>query len=77
MDGTPVAVVSAAAGMAGGQRAKSMMYLLLIPFGCRLVFNPEVSIGGAHTKFDETGRLSDEAAEKFLGQLMDTLKAEL
>ena len=75
MGGTPVAVVSAAAGMAGGQRAKSMMYLLLIPFGCKLVFDPEVNIGGVQNRFDDAGRLTDEAAEKFLGQLMGNLKA--
>ena len=77
MADTPVAVVSAAAGMAGGQRAKSMMYLLLVPFDCRLVFNPEVNIGGAQAKFDDQGRLSDEGSEKFLRQLMEALKAQI
>ncbi|MEM6664742.1 MAG: NAD(P)H-dependent oxidoreductase, partial [Pseudomonadota bacterium] len=77
MAGTPVAVVSAAAGVAGGQRAKSLMYLLLVPFKCELVFNPEVNLGTARDKFDANGRLTDEAAEKFLGQLMDALKAKV
>lgn len=73
----PTVVLSAAAGMAGGQRAKSHMYLYLIPFKVRLVLDPEVNIGGAADKFDADGRLTDPAAEKFLGQLADNLKAAI
>ncbi len=75
--GKPVAVVSAAAGMAGGQRSKSALYLMLIPFGVRFVFEPEVNLGASSKKLDEAGRLTDEAAEKFLGQLMENLKAAI
>lgn len=73
----PAIVLSAAAGMSGGQRAKSSMYLYLIPFRLRLVLDPEVNIGGAADKFDGDGRLTDPAAEKFLGQLADNLKAAI
>ncbi len=73
--GKPCACLSASAGMAGGQRAKSALYLMLVPFGVRFVFDPEVNVGGSGDKFDEHGRLTDEAAEKFLGQLMGALKA--
>ena len=76
-EGKPAIVLSAAAGMAGGQRAKSAMYLYLIPFKVQLVLDPEVNIGGAADKFDGDGRLTDPAAEKFLGQLMDNLKAAI
>lgn len=72
--GKPVAVVSAAAGMAGGQRAKSALYLMLIPFGVRFVFDPEINLGASARKFDEAGRLTDEVAEKLLGSLMASLK---
>ena len=77
MVGKPVAVLSAAAGEAGGQRAKSTMYLHLIPFMVRLVFNPEVNVGSAHEKFDENGRLTDQRSEEALQRLMGALKAEI
>ncbi len=73
--GKPTAILSAAAGMSGGQRAKSALYLTLIPFGIRFVFDPEVNLGQSGSKFDEAGRLTDPGAEKFLGKLMDNLKA--
>lgn len=75
--GKPVAVLSAAAGISGGQRAKSALYLMLIPFGVRFVFDPEVNLGGSARKFDEAGRLTDEIAEKLLGDLMGSLKAAI
>ncbi|MGF1445401.1 MAG: NADPH-dependent FMN reductase [Pikeienuella sp.] len=75
--GKPCAFLSAAAGMAGGQRAKSALYLTMLPFGMRIVFDPEVNLGGAGGKFDDAGRLTDPMAEKFLGQLMGNLKAAI
>ena len=62
--GKPTAFLSAAAGMAGGQRAKSHMYLYLIPFQVKMVLDPEVNVGQAQSsKFDdERSRLTDEAA---------------
>ena len=71
------ALLSAAAGMAGGQRAKSAMYLYLIPFQVKLVLDPEVNVGGANGKFDEDGRLTDETTKGFVQKLMDALKAEI
>ena len=73
--GKPVAVISAAAGIAGGQRATSALYLMLVPFGVRFVFDPEVTVGQAASKFGEDGRLADEAALKFLAQKMEALRA--
>lgn len=75
--GKPTAVVSAALGMAGGQRAKSSMYLYLIPFQVRLVLDPEVNVGDAASKFDANGQLADEAARRFLGELMAALKGAI
>ncbi|MEL7000117.1 MAG: NAD(P)H-dependent oxidoreductase [Pseudomonadota bacterium] len=77
MVGKPVAVLSAAAGDAGGQRAKSHMYLYLIPFKVKLVYDSEVNVGNAGSKFDETGRLTDAASEKALERLMSELKAAI
>ena len=77
MAGKPVAVLSAAAGGAGGQRAKSNMYLYLIPFKVNLVFNPEVNLGSAHEQFDDDGRLKDATTLDALTKLMDALKASI
>lgn len=75
--GKPTAVLSAAAGISGGQRSKSAMYLYLIPFQVRLVLDPEVNIGSAQSKFDDQGHLTDQAARDFLQKLMDALKAAI
>ena len=45
LTGKPVAALSAAAGMAGGQRATATLYLMLIPFQVRLVPGPELTVG--------------------------------
>ena len=73
----PCAVISAANGFAGGQRATSALYLVLVPFGVNFVFAPEVAVGNSGEKFDENGRLKDEAAEKFLKKKMEALRAAI
>lgn len=72
--GKPVAVVSASAGVAGGERAKSMMYLFLVPFQVRLVLHPEVNVGSAEKQFDADGRLTNEPKRRALEKLMSALK---
>ncbi len=75
--GKPVAVVSASAGIAGGERAKSAMYLFLVPFKVNLVFQPEVNLGNASAQFDENGQLIDTAKAEALAKLMSELKAAI
>lgn len=75
--GKPTALLSAANGIAGGQRSKSHMYLYLIPFGVEFVFAPEVNVGNASSKFDEEGNFTDEMGRKFLGELMENLKSTI
>jgi len=77
MVGKPVAVVSATAGGAGGERAKSAAYLMLAPFWVRLVLQPEVNLGQASEQFDDAGRLTNEARMGALEKLMAALKAEI
>lgn len=77
MVGKPVAVVSATAGNAGGERTKSALYLMLIPFQVRMVLNPEVHLGSASTQFDEDGHLKPGRAKDALDALMGALKAEI
>ncbi|MGF1554521.1 MAG: NADPH-dependent FMN reductase [Paracoccaceae bacterium] len=75
--GKPCVVLSATAGNAGGERATSGLYLMLIPFQLNVIHNPEVFVGRAHTKFDEDGRITDEATLDFLAKKMDALRAAL
>jgi len=74
--GKPVAVVSAAAGLAGGQRATAALYLMLIPsFKVRLVAEVEVAVGNAGSRFDGDGRLTDARLLAALEKQMAALRA--
>ncbi|MEM9783709.1 MAG: NADPH-dependent FMN reductase [Pseudomonadota bacterium] len=73
--GKPCTVVAAAAGGAGGQRAVSLMYLMLGAFDTKLVVNPEVFIPASYEKFDEAGRLKDQKSFEFLERKMQALRA--
>lgn len=73
----PVALVSAAAGRAGGARAQSALRLAITPFRPRLLTGPEVMIAGASKEFDADGRLTNERYMKSLRELMDRLAAEI
>ncbi len=72
--GKPVAMMGAAAGMAGSARAqydlrRSCVFLDMHPLN-----KPEVLIGQAQTKFDEQGRLTDDAAGGFIRDLLVALE---
>lgn len=75
--GKPVAVVSAAAGAAGGQRATAALWLMLIPFKVRLVAEVEVAVGNAHGQFDGDGGLTNEALCAVLEKQMSALRAAI
>ncbi|MEO1276817.1 MAG: NAD(P)H-dependent oxidoreductase [Pseudomonadota bacterium] len=75
--GKPVAVLSAAAGRAGGERAQYSLRHCLVPFRPRLIPGPEVMIAGAGKAFGPEGRLLDEKAFEFLGGLMSALRDEV
>jgi chromate reductase len=77
MVGKPVAVMSAAAGIAGGQRSTFAFYLMLVAFQVRLINQPEVNVGSASKKFDENGRLTDDRALTALENQMAALRAAL
>ena len=72
--GKPVAIMGAAAGMAGSARAqydlrRSCVYLDMHPLN-----KPEVQIGHAQTKFDSSGRLTDDAARGFIRDMLVALE---
>ncbi len=70
----PVAIVSAAAGRAGGERTQFALRLMMVAFRPHLLQGPEVLIASPAKVFDQDGRLSDETAVELLQQLMDGLR---
>lgn len=75
--GKPVALMSATAGRAGGERAQFALRLWMVPFRARVLQGPEILVGSAHTEFDENGRIKGEMYNTHLAELMKALKAEI
>lgn len=75
--GKPVAVMSAAAGRAGGERAQMILRGFMVPFQPRILQGPEVHLANSGNAFDATGKLSSEVYEKTLKQLMENLRSEI
>lgn len=73
----PVAIMSAAAGRSGGERAQSSLRLCLVPFRARVLAGPELMLAQSAQQFDANGRLINERAEKSLAELMRALSAEV
>lgn len=71
----PVAILSAAAGRAGGERAQFSLRLCLMPFRAYVLPGPEVMVAESGTAFDQDGRLKDARTIKGLQELMDALRA--
>ncbi|MDJ0638827.1 MAG: NADPH-dependent FMN reductase [Paracoccaceae bacterium] len=69
----PVAIMSAAAGRAGGARAQYALRLALNSFQPRLLTGPEVMVASAATEFDDDGRLMGERYKAALAELMAKL----
>ena len=72
----PVALMSAAAGRAGGARANYALRLCMAPFRPVIVNGPEVLVAGAAKEFDAAGRLTSERYGTALDELMAVLRAE-
>jgi chromate reductase len=73
--GKPVAIMSAAAGRAGGERAQFSLRLCLVPFRAIVLPGPEVMVADSGHAFDASGRLVAESYRKALTELMAELKA--
>ena len=70
----PVAIVSAAAGRAGGARAQYALRLAMTPFRPHLLAGPEVMVAGAQGQFDAAGQLTGPGYVKSLRALMRSLR---
>ncbi|GAA6201798.1 NAD(P)H-dependent oxidoreductase [Aquicoccus sp. SU-CL01552] len=73
----PVAVMSAAAGRAGGERAQMVLRGFMVPFQPCLLSGPELHLADCRNQFDAEGRLISAQYNKTLQALMDKLRAEL
>ncbi|MBI1418696.1 MAG: NADPH-dependent FMN reductase [Limimaricola sp.] len=71
----PVAIMSAADGRGGGDRAQFSLRLCLVPFRARVLPGPEVMVADARTQFDAAGRLTSPRYIAQLTELMDQLRA--
>jgi len=71
----PVAIVSAAAGRAGGERTQFALRLMMVAFRPYLLQGPEMLLSSPSKAFDENGNLTDEVASKLLNELMQDLRS--
>ena len=76
LSGKPVAIISATAGIAGGQLAQFSLRHCLTPFGCDVIQQPQVHVGG---NFDDAvfkdGAYVNEKGRQKLAELVAALKA--
>ena len=73
----PLAIMSAAAGRAGGERSQFSLRLAMMAFRPRILQGPEVLIGASSKEFDAEGKLTGESYIKFVTALMDALRREI
>lgn len=73
-NGKPVAVMSAAAGRAGGERAQMVLRGFMVPFRPVILQGPEIHLAGSGNAFDENGHLTGEMYVKELTALMQALR---
>jgi chromate reductase, NAD(P)H dehydrogenase (quinone) len=71
--GTPVAIVSATAGRAGGERSQTLLRSMLVPHRVEALSWPEVLVGDAENQF-EGEHLANDRYRKVLGELMERLR---
>jgi chromate reductase len=71
--GKPVAIMGASAGVLGTARAQYHLRQCFVFLDMPVVNQPEVMIGGAASKFDPAGNLTDDMAKKLIGQLLVNL----
>jgi len=70
-----VAIMGASGGVLGTPRAQYHLRQIGVFLNMRFVNKPEVFVGGAASKFDAEGNLTDETAKGLIKQLMAELAA--
>lgn len=76
-NGKPVAVMSAAAGRAGGERAQMVLRGFMVPFRPMILQGPEIHLADSRNGFDAQGHLTGELYIKDLTALMQALKGQI
>lgn len=71
--GKPVAIMSASVGMLGGARAQYHLRQALVFLDAYPINHPEIMVAFAEQKFDQTGRLTDEATRAKVKELLAAL----
>ena len=69
-DQKPCAVISASPGPIGGARVQAEFRRSMAFVNALVMIQPEVFIAYAPSKFDDSGRFTDEAGRNFLSQLL-------
>ncbi|MEO6699369.1 MAG: NAD(P)H-dependent oxidoreductase [Paraperlucidibaca sp.] len=69
----PVALISASMGVMGGVRAQYHLRQMLVFINAHVLNRPEIMIGSAHQRFNEDGKLTDAATEKFMREQLVAL----
>ncbi len=75
LDGKPAAIMGASTGRLGTARAQYHLRQTCVFVNVMPVNRPEVMLSGAAKLFDAEGRLTDEAARKFIGDLLVSLES--
>ncbi len=73
----PVAVMSASAGRAGGERAQSILRSFLVPFRPRLLQGPELHVAACASEFGNNDELFNPLYIDCLRELMQLLRREV
>jgi len=73
-NGKPVAIMGASAGVLGTARAQYHLRQTCVFLNMFPVNKPEVMIGQAQTRFDASGKLTDETTSGLIKQLLESLR---
>lgn len=73
--GKPVAVMSSAPSVHGGSRAQYDLRKILQACDALVLARPEVFVGGAKSKFDRDGRLTDAATATAITEFLAAFRA--
>lgn len=69
--GKPAAIIGASPGMTGSARAQTQLRQTFVFTNTIAMLQPEILVARAHEKFDERGRLTDEATRLFLAGFLE------
>lgn len=73
-DGKPIAIMGASGGILGTARAQYQLRQMFIFMNGHILNKPEVMIGGAGSRFDAAGKLTDEPTRGFIKAQLEALR---